>query len=80
MSFHFSWLCTTYLISYNLFLSVPLFALNIAQTFFFSIFCILLTGTVRRFLEKFADIELVVFAVENADEVMGSGVILFSVK
>ena len=27
-------------------------------------------GTVRRFLEKFADIELVVFVVENADEVM----------
>ena len=29
----------------------------------------LLAGTVRRFLEKFSDIELVVFVVENADEV-----------
>ena len=29
----------------------------------------LLAGTVRRFLEKFSDVELVVFVVENADEV-----------
>ena len=27
------------------------------------------TGTVRRFLEKLSDIDLVIFVVENADEV-----------
>ena len=52
----------------------------IAQTVFYHFLYPFLTGTVRRFLEKFADIELVVFAVENADEVMACGVILFSVK
>lgn len=52
----------------------------IAETTFSQFYCLLLTGTVRRFLEKFADIELVVFAVENADEVMINGVFLISVN
>jgi len=70
----------TELLSDDLFLSLPWFAL-IAETIFFLIFLYpLLTGTVRRFLEKFADIELVVFAVENADEVMVNEVILVLVK
>ena len=67
----------TELLSDDLFLSVLGFALivetNNIESFFIFFLYNLLTGTVRRFLEKFADIELVVFAVENADEVMVYG-------
>jgi len=67
----------TELLSDDLFLSVLGFALivetNNIESFFIFFLYYLLTGTVRRFLEKFADIELVVFAVENADEVMVYG-------
>ena len=52
----------------------------IGETIFFYFLYCLLTGTVRRFLEKFADIERVVFAVENADEVTINALILVLVK
>lgn len=81
----FSWLCTAQhnligdriAIGWFIFISFKV-CTNSRNKFLSIIFLYpLFTGTVRRFLEKFADIERVVFAVENADEVMINRVIGF---